>query len=208
MLTFCPEHWLCLHDRCPACSAPVAYHRSELGRPNVTDPGPLCFCHVCGIDLRTAERAKFSPYAADIGTLFDRIAAHVAGHSSGLSIGHFDVLHHLCKVMVSPRPSANLAAFAAQAAGGPSRHVPRGRQAFELRPVDERHHIVQLATWVLAEPKTRLPAAWQAEAVHYSDLVRDFPLAPGWYREIVDTLNRSNSRSYVGAVPATYRHEA
>lgn len=208
VLTFCPEHRLCLHDRCPVCSAPVAYHRSELGRPNVTDPGPLCFCHVCGIDLRTAERTKLSPYAADIGTFSDRIAAHVAGHSSGLSVGHFDVLHHLCKVMVSLRPSANLAAFASQAAGGPSRHVPRGRQAFELRPVDERHHIVQLATWVLAEPKTRLPAAWQAEAVHYSDLVRDFPLAPRWYREIVDTLNRSNSRSYVGAVPATYRHEA
>lgn len=192
VLTFCPEHRLCLHDRCTACSAPVTYHRSELGRANITNPGPLCLCHVCGVDLRTAERVRLCRYTADVAMLLDRIAAHVAGHSSGLSIGQFDVLHQLCKVMVSLRPSANLAAFATQAIGGPSRHVTRGRQAFELRPVEDRNHIVQLATWVLANPRNRLLVAWRTGAVRYSDLVRDFQQVPQWYRAIVDSFNRSN----------------
>lgn len=192
VLTFCPEHRLCLHDRCPSCAAPVAYHRREMGQPSITDPGPLSLCHACSFDLRDAAREVFSPCAPEIGMMLDRIAMHATGYPSGLRVGHLDVLHQLCKTMVSLRPSANLAAFVTRAVGTASCCVPRGRQAFELRAITERRRIVQLATWLLAEPQTRLPAAWRAEAVRYSDLVRDFPQPPQWYRAIVGTLNRKS----------------
>ncbi|MGH8075713.1 MAG: TniQ family protein [Lysobacter sp.] len=203
VLTFCPLHQLCLHDRCPACAAPVAYHRRELGRPNVTDPGPLCLCHACGFDLRSAERTAFSPYDDAIGSQLGRIALHVAGQQSGLVAGHLDVLHQLCKVMVSLRKSANLATYAAQAIAAPMSHVPRGRQAFELRPCDERRHIIQLAAWVLAKAPARIAAAWQAKAVRYSDLTRDFPEAPSWYRALTAQLNRAGQTRRAALVPGT-----
>ncbi|PPU93324.1 TniQ family protein [Xanthomonas oryzae pv. oryzae] len=193
-LTFCAGHRLRLHDRCPACAAPIVYHRRELGRPNVTEPGLLCLCHACNFDLRKAERVGFLPYEASIGTELTEIAAHVAGRTTDLSIGHMDVLHQLCKVMVSLRKSAQLGAFTAHAIGAPDLAVPRGRQAFESRPIQERDHIIQLATWLLAAPQVRLDEAWRAKAVRYSDLVRDFPEASQWYLATVDTFNRGRTR--------------
>lgn len=193
-LAFCAGYRLRLHDRCPACAVPIVYHRRELGRPNVTESGLLCLCHACNFDLRRAERVAFLPYEASIGAELATMAAHVAGKTTDLSIDHMDVLHQLCKVMVSLRKSANLAAFVALAAGAPSLAVPRGCQAFESRPVQERDHIIQLAAWLLAAPQARLSEAWRAETVRYSDLVRDFPQVPRWYRAIVDPLNRNRQR--------------
>ena len=193
VLTFCPEHRLCLHDRCPACAAPVAFHRRELGHPAVTDPGPLCLCHACGFDLRNADRLPFAPYEASIGITLEQVAVHAAGQSSALNVGHTDVLHQLCKVMVSPRKSVNLASFIVEAICAPEEHVPRGRHAFELRPIIERRHIIQLSAWLLAEPRVRLHAAWLAKAMRYSDLVRDFAGIPKWYSDLVDPFNQRSA---------------
>lgn len=190
-LAFCAGHRLRLHDRCPACAASIVYHRRELGRPNVTEPGLLCLCHACNFDLRRAERVAFLPYEASIGAELAAMAAHVADRTTDLSIDYMDVLHQLCKVMVSLRKSANLAAFAAHAIGASDLAVPRGRQAFESRPIQERDHVIQLAAWLLAAPQARLSEAWRAKTVRYSDLVRDFPQAPRWYRAIVNPFNRN-----------------
>lgn len=192
VLTFCPGHGLALHDRCPACSAPVVYHRRELGRPATTEAGPLCICHACGFDLRKAEALPFWPYNSDIENVLDQVALHVAGRPANIDIADLDVLHQLCKVMVSLRTSANLATYVThEAPGVATRLVPCGRQAFESRSIADRSHIVQLAAWLLAAPQARLPAAWRLKAMRYSDLVRDFPEAPDWYRSIIAPLNRT-----------------
>ncbi|WDM74794.1 TniQ family protein [Xanthomonas sp. NCPPB 1638] len=189
-LTYCPRHELYLHDRCPACGAPVTFHRRELGRPDVTDSGPLCLCHACNCDLRDAGHRAFFPYDASIITVFARLADYVSGTDSDLDIGYTDVLHQLCKVMVSTRKSSNLAVFVAEAIGTENLAVPRGRCAFELRPVEHRAHIIQLAAWLLADPKVRIPAAWLAKAVRYSHLLKDFRSAPAWYCSLVKPLNK------------------
>lgn len=188
-LTFCAEHQLCLHDRCPACEAPVAYHRRELGRPNITDPGSLFLCHACNFDLRNAACKLFTPYDDSIRSTLTAISAHTNRDVTALSIGHMDVLHQLCKTMVSLRESSNLTAFVTRAIDAPEISIPRGRQAFELRPIRQRDHVIQLAAWVLAAPRERLTAAWQAKAVRYNHLVREFPRRPRWYRVIVAPFN-------------------
>ena len=190
VLTFCPKHNLCLHDRCPACNAPIAYHRRELGQPKIIDTGPLCLCHTCDFDLRNADRRPFSPYEADIGVILHQVSVLVAGRKSTLNIGHMDVLHQLCKVMVSQRKSADLAAYVAKTINALNEHTSRSRQAFELRPINERHHIIQLSMWLLVKLRTRLDAAWQAKAMRYSDLVRDFMMPPCWYVTATGMLNK------------------
>lgn len=197
VLTFCPRHRLALHDRCPACSAPVVYHRRELGRPAITEAGPLCICAACGFDLRKTEALPFRPYNSDIGNVLDQVALHVADRPATLDMTDLDVLHQLCKVMVSLRKSANLANYVShQATGVATRQVPRGRQAFEARSIADRSHIVHLAAWLLASPQARQPAAWRQKAMRYSDLVRDFPEAPNWYRSIIAPLNRTKQPSH------------
>lgn len=190
VLTYCSMHRMLLHDRCPVCKAPIAFHRRELGHPSITDPGPLCLCHACNFDLRNAPVEPYTPYETSIGHTLDWIAAHTAGQGTNIDIGYLDVLHQLCKVMVSRRKSAKLAAYVTTMIGSQVRPFALDRQAFEWRPISERHHIIQLATWLLAAPKTRLPAAWEAKAVHYNDLTRDFPSSPQWYRVVIDAFNR------------------
>lgn len=189
-LTYCAKHQLRLYDRCPACDAPVAYHRRELGRPAATDPGPLSLCHACSFDLRNAELLRFLPYEESIGVGLVALASYITDSTASLDIAHMDVLHQLCKTMVSMRESTLLAEFVIHAIDAPDLAVPRGRYAFESRPIEHRDHIIQLASWVLAAPQLRLPAAWRSKTVRYNHLIRDFPSPPEWYCSIIEPLNR------------------
>ncbi|MFC0154178.1 TniQ family protein [Xanthomonas dyei] len=190
VLTFCPKHQLYLYDRCPNCSAPVAFHRRELGHPKVTDPGPLCLCHACDYDLRNAERRPFVAYETSIATELAQLVDYISGKDDVFSIDHTDVLHQLCKVMVGTRKSSNLAAFVMNTIGAENLAVSHRRQTFESRPIEHRAHIIQLAIWLLADPQVRIPMAWRAKAVRYNHLVRDFPSSPAWYRAITGPLKR------------------
>lgn len=190
VLTFCPTHRILLHDRCPVCHAPLAYHRRELGRPTITDTGVLCLCHACDFDLRTASFLPFVAYEPSIQDMLEKIAVHTTGQNTDINLGHLDVLHQFCKVMVSSRKTAHLASYVAKVLGVFDRPITRGRQAFELRPVDERHHIIQLSAWLLANPHTRLAGALQAKAIRYNHLTRDFKNMPRWYVALTNTFRR------------------
>jgi hypothetical protein len=189
-LTFCPRHLIALHDRCPACGAAVAFHRRELGRPQVVDTGPLCLCHACEFDLRNAECVSFEFYDEDIRSLLLDVGNLAAGKPSTIDLGWLAVLHQLCKIMVSTRVSAKLAKYIALMVAAHQREISRGRYAFELRALPERSHVAQLAAWLLADPVCRLERAWKVGAVRYSDLVRDIHAMPSWYTEATDGLNR------------------
>jgi hypothetical protein len=53
-IIICDEHNMLLRDRCPACQAPINFHRNEMGnhRKYVTDS--LVHCYACDFDLRQA----------------------------------------------------------------------------------------------------------------------------------------------------------
>lgn len=189
-LTFCQKHNLLLHDRCPACGAPVSFHRRELGRPAITDPGLLCLCHSCDFDLRDAEWKPFIPYEKSVSDMLLQLSGYVAGGDSDLNFGHIEVLHQLCKVVASTHHSSNLATFVANAVGAEDQAFRHDGQAFESHSVEWRNHIVQLATWLLGEPEVRIPAAWCAKAVRYNHLAKDFTSPPEWYFSIIAPLNR------------------
>ncbi len=197
ILTWCPLHRLFLHDRCPGCNAPVAFHRRELGHPAITDAGPLSLCHACGFDLRFASRQAFTTYESSICTMQEQIASYVEGRPSCLDISRMDVMHQLCKIMVSPRKSAKLALYVVGTIDAPRRHVLLGRQALELRPNADRHHVIQLAAWLLADEGARLNDAWKAKAMRFSDLLRDFKDAPCWFLTATDAMNRRRKHALV-----------
>ena len=191
-LTFCPKHLVALHDRCPGCGSAVVFHRRELGHPRVVDTGPLCLCHACEFDLREAQCFPFEFYDDDIKSLLFHVADLATSRVSSVDLGWLAVLHQLCKVMVSKRTSANLAEHVASAIAVTGLEVPRGRQAFELRIIAERNHVVQLAAWLLVDPVYRLERAWKARAMRYSDLVRDLMKPPTWYVAAIHSLNNRN----------------
>ncbi len=192
-LTFCPEHRVLLHDRCPKCESAIAFHRHELGRPAVTDAGELCLCHACKFDLRGASPQPYAPYEVSIGKTVDRIGAFVTASGNAFDLGRMDVLHQLCKVMVSRRVPRKLQAYVAAHVRVPTQPVSLKRQAFELRPLTERHHVIQLSAWLLADVDARLAEAWRDGAVRYSSLTREFPNPPAWYRATVSAFRSARS---------------
>ncbi|WP_045769806.1 TniQ family protein [Xanthomonas albilineans] len=192
-LTFCPEHSVLLHDRCPKCGAAIAFHRHELGRPAVTDAGALCLCHACKFELRSASPQSYAPYEASIGKTVDSICNFVTASGDAFDLGRMDVLHQLCKVIVSRHVPRKLQAYVAAHVRVPVQPVSPERQAFELRPLVERHHVIQLSAWLLADPSERLARAWRDGAVRYSSLTREFPNPPAWYMMIVSAFRRARN---------------
>lgn len=190
-LTVCPQHRGLLHDRCPNCAAAVAFHRHELGRPAVTDAGAICLCHACKFDLRGACLQPYVPYDAGILGITDWIGAYVTQQRDAFGLDRMSVLHQLCKVVVSRRAPRKLQAYVAARVTAPVLPFSLARQSFELRPLSERHHAVQLSAWLLADLDTRLAAAWRAGAVRYSSLTREFPDPPSWYLTITNACKRS-----------------
>ena len=189
-LTVCLAHRELLHDRCPVCGASIAFHRHELGRPSVTDAGALCLCHTCKFDLRDTCLQPYTPYETSIGETVDHIGAFVASSDGIFDLGRMDVLHQLCKVMVSRRMPQKLQTYVAAQIAVPVQPISPERQSFELRPLVERHHVIQLSAWLLSDMDIRLAAACRNGAVRYNSLTREFPDPPDWYQALTDARRR------------------
>jgi hypothetical protein len=50
----CPKHGVWLHDRCPACAAPVLHKKIKPAQNDVYGVEDIARCHHCGFDLRHA----------------------------------------------------------------------------------------------------------------------------------------------------------
>lgn len=194
--TFCPRHDVLLGDRCPRCGAPVAFHRRELGHPQTTDSGPMALCHACDYDLRQAPATPVPSYEASAFELMKNMLATTEFRPDGerrrFGLGFYDVLHQLCKLVVSARKALRLKEFVLARIGAADVPLARGRFPFEVRPVGERHHVLLLTLWLMADLDNRLTKAWNAKAVRYNMLVKDFGEPPRWFLKVVARFNRGD----------------
>lgn len=191
VLCHCSRHGVELLDRCPRCEGPVALHRQELGKPRSVESGPMSNCHICGADLRNAPIEKAEFYDDSIAAVSNSIADLVEGRQSPLDAGHMAVLHQLCRIMVSHRWSARLAAYVAcMLSLAPVSQATSVARWFESRTIAERRHIIQLASWLLAEPEDRISMAWKNRAARYSDLKRDMSKCPQWFEALLRSMNK------------------
>jgi hypothetical protein len=71
-----------------------------------------------------------------------------------------------------------------------------GGYAFEMRKIQERHHLLQLTCWLLSDLELRLTAAWRAKAVRYNMLLKDFDDPPTYYSLIVEKFSNGVRCAY------------
>lgn len=196
--TVCNNHGTMLLDRCPECRAAIAVHRLDM-RLNDSDEMPLLsLCHACGFDLRDAPAVE--PIQIDIAasrkllevsrllTPNDQVSS-----DSEWGLSHYAVLHQLCKIMTTRNPHVTLKHFVQQNLGALDIAIPNGT-SFEMRPIEHRHHLVQLSMWILLDLPVRLSAAWKARTVQYNILLKDFDSPPGWYASAVNKLSNWRNR--------------
>jgi hypothetical protein len=187
--TVCSRHKTMLLDRCPSCSAAIAVHRLDFNQPNMMDKGSVSFCHRCGFDLCTAAVAEPIAYNSLASEVMAGAAGNVnAGPNGRWSIDSYAVLHQLCRLMTARYQHVGLRTFVLQQIGAQDTSLSQGHISFEMRPIAERHHLLQLTAWLLVDLEPRLRAAWRSGAVRYSVLTKDFPDCPNWYGQIVGKM--------------------
>lgn len=191
--TFCSRHNVMLFDRCPDCGSGVAFHRLELGRPEMFEAGSLASCWNCGFDFRQSPAIQVKWWDVQLFQTWRNYLRWIdCGPRSVLSIdkSKLSVLHHFCTLMISTRLAPKLQSYLATKAH--QEVIPLGdrRVFFEFYSVGERHHILCLAWWLLNQWPDRLRKAWQSGAVRFNVLLKDFDSAPAWYLDEASSYNR------------------
>jgi len=199
--TVCTRHGTMLLDRCPTCGMAIAVHRLDIEHPDALEAGPISYCYACGFDLRDAPKIEPISYDRDASTLLfeaSRMLDLDDMPGSEWNLGRYAVMHQLCGIMVARYKHVHLREFVLDQVGFQDIPLTEGRVSFEMRPIDERHHLVQLAAWLLVDIELRLRAAWRARAVRYSVLLKDFIDRPDWYSQIVGRF--ANWRDRLGSI--------
>jgi hypothetical protein len=161
----------------------------------VLAPGLLCRCSECGFDLRHAECSDLRIVDEQSLAFLREISAelellNLSSSGQYLRIEFTDVLHQLCKLLVSDKPAQRLYHFVLDRIHLVPRDLSKGRFAFECRSIDERHFIIQLALWLMLDLEPRLREAWESGAVRYNYFLKDMESPPQKFSAIVAPFNR------------------
>lgn len=190
LYTCCTRHNAMLHDRCPACGAGVAFHRIELGRYGSADEGPLTFCHQCGFDLRSSPVVTPIFYEDSSWQVMREVLGMLEGKDAyKFDAGFFNVLHQMCKILLSNIRHLKLREYVAGQVGAMETLLQVGKSSLEACSLKERQHVIQLGMWLMADPTNRIVKVWQAKAVRFNVLKRDFEAAPRWYQQVVTSCS-------------------
>jgi hypothetical protein len=186
--TICTKHGTMLLDRCPKCGAAVAVHRLDMVRPDAIEIAPMSYCYACKFDLRDALTLEPVSYDAQASALLieaNRVLDADYRLGNKWSLGRYAVMHQLCRLMTARYEHVSLREFVLDQLGIQDIPLTGGHISFEMRPIQERHHLNQLVAWLLADLNSRLTVAWRTGAIRYNVLLKDFPNAPTTYRDMV-----------------------
>lgn len=190
--TVCIKHQCMLRDRCPSCGAGVAFHRRDMGSPDVALDDSLAVCHQCGFDLDDAKAESIISYdkqASDwLASLCEQLIREDPIQPT-LELDTFGVMRQLAMLMTSRYPTVMLHEHVCDRVGVLPVQMTKARIAIETRPLHERHHLSQLISWLMADLKPRLRTAWCAKAVRYNHFLKGFGEAPGWYLTVIDEFS-------------------
>lgn len=195
--TVCDRHGNLLAERCPACGEAVAIHRISMVRPDALDENSLAYCYACEFDLRTTPTSSPTICDASSADLLRSLRSVLTESTPSRDIwnlGQCQVMHQICRIMTTRSVRACLREFAADERGLTDIELAGGYRNFETRSIEERHHVIQLASWIMDEPASRLTHAWRAGVVRYSMLLKDLDDAPDWFTRIVENFSDWRTR--------------
>jgi hypothetical protein len=186
--TVCTQHGTMLLDRCPECGMAIAVHRLDMVKIEAIEIGAISYCHACGFDLRDGPAVKPISYDEKASELLLEASCVLEADrlsSDEWELGRYAVMHQLCRIMTARYPHVSLRAFVLDQLGCQDIFLPQGHISFEMRSIEERHHLIQLTMWLLVDLESRLTAAWRTGSIRYNVLLKDFKDKPDWYSRIV-----------------------
>ncbi len=182
--TVCTKHNLLLHDRCQSCGTGAAFHRVDVGHKVFSDSVILNICHKCGFNLGESATHEIGIYNLEIGdwlcglsTILEEVNTKEVLKGCEL----LRVMRQFAMLLTSRCKSVTLHEFICAQIEIPEFKFLRGGISFEARPINDRHHLVQLIGWLMIDLGPRLNIARRTKALRYNHLIKDFDNVPDWY---------------------------
>lgn len=181
----CPICGLRLHDRCPFCFNPVAFHRNEQGTKNFRISSPICCCSFCKNDFRDANEIASEKEIINMQRTISRWINQ--GFTSKLPYSHlyFDVLYQIIKLILTKHHSAFELQKLLCLNTTKKWKENKDRADFEHLSVTDREGVLHMAFWLLAKWPNRMISICKNSRTTSSTLLRDFPSSPYWYHKVV-----------------------
>lgn len=215
--TVCDKHGTMMQEGCHRCGAPVAFFRSDLGHRKRHKFLASTICDNCGANLVRAPAKE--PPGSDGQTLV-MLRTLALGpdvgwwwvNSDSLPYAHlfFDVLHHLAVRMSYGEGRKLLAEVEHRTKGTIFGKSKFSRNAFEFRPLTERHELILAALWLLQEWPDRFIEVCNKARMWQSWLLCGKQL-PWWFESVAKSrLDRAkyvpNSEEAARAAEYLKRH--
>lgn len=183
--TMCIRHKVMLHDRCPGCGAPVMFHRMEMGRSSVFEVESMGGCHACGFPFADSPQEAIWGYDEDALEFHAELCRAIAEQEAqGVDLDVVRVMHQLVRLMLTRYRIVTLRQHVCRELQVADVMEISGQMYLETMPLRERHHLIQLVSWLMVDLTGRLEAAWRARALRYNHMVKDFEGAPDWYQRV------------------------
>lgn len=206
--TVCVRHDVPLIDRCPACRAPLNFHRVELGDRSCRFTPSLTLCHACRFDLMDAEVAPIDDWSSGCEAMVQHRLSrylregwvHVPGDGVVYGALYFGVLRQVARLLSSGRSAERLRSAVCEhyglspfdlSADGP------GRQVEDLG-VNARRKLVTTAFLLLECWPETFVSICERLRLWASSVLRDYVDPPYWFaRVVLERLDRSSYKPTV-----------
>lgn len=183
----CAEHATTLQDECPACKAPISFHRREMGNKAEFPDGRIELCFRCQQDLSRvpsieipSSEMKFHHFLANSitnGWVEAPDGKPVYAHL------YLDVLHQIMKLLISSN-SRGLGTIVSNASGLALVQTARQTEIEHLN-VSERHQLLLSAQWLLTDWPDRFIKLCKDHDVWSAWVLRDMKSIPWWYASVI-----------------------
>ena len=186
-ITTCTRHQCMLRDRCMECGAGVAFHRGDMGSPESQHRDSISDCYACGASLAAKLANPIECYDQETMDWISQISHTVSvGTQRPDMLDSINVMRHMALLLASRFATVKLHAYVCNEIAVPEMPLERGPISFESRELDVRHHLIQLAGWLMVDLEPRLRSAWRAKALRYNHMLKDFERAPKSYLKVVE----------------------
>lgn len=194
--TACIYHDCFLLDCCPKCGASVNLYRSYFDQK-------LEFCYRCGFDLKMAAVKPIDRDSSGIGairTLYDVLDTGIYRYGAlyMYSLSFFEVLPHLCRLMVWHRGRV-LKLGVSRLDAKEIRRNTKTRYLMEFS-LHLQHQLFSVAMELLRDLPKSLVSAFLVNNMRKSDLTKDLRCMPFWYSEIADKFDGGMSKAHADEV--------
>lgn len=192
VMTICENHARLLADRCPRCGGPIEVQRHDFTDRTRTSYEAFSTCPWCEADLCCVADLQADVTAEDIrvhSALLHAIEARrfTLGDGEDVdSVELFAALHQLMKLVARSGDAARLRSVVEHELRLPAPSAEYGQsKELEFESVQDRHHMLRLAYWLLDDWPQHLSFAAEESHVKQSDILRDMRKPPPWFEGYV-----------------------